>query len=225
MLPVNRTKALTDPMVLAKRAYRLSKGGILWNPITIPSGLRGYGLSGMGAMGFDIGEFGGNLLDLGEQWLQNKAEAAGVTTTDIIAMQNLTGQAMDQLSAEYYPLRDAGRVTVAIITKYQQAMSTLINSFCNYAMKLGTPRAIAGCDTISYWGGKWIADRDVEKARLGGSTSIVDPVTGAIVTVGGPGYALPPIGTTATTLLPWILGGTFLYMIYKSSKKGQGKLF
>ncbi len=208
MLPINRTKALINPMVLAKRSYRLSKGGqVLMTPITRPSGLRGYGLSGM----FD------DLLQLGEQWLSNKAEAAGVTTTDIIPMQNLTGQAMDQLSAEYVQTRDSNRLTITLITRYQQAMSSLINSFCNYAKTLGTPRALAGCDTISYWGGKWIADRDIEKSRLGGSTGgVIDPVTGGIVYIDG--GSTPGIVTTANQYLPWILGGIFTYMIYKSVK-------
>lgn len=212
-VPFDRTKQVVRPFALALSTQR--RGSVSYNPY-VPrlSGLHGMsGLSGI----FD------DILQAGTTWLDNKLSSSGISGTDIVTIQNQVGAAMDQLSAEYVQLRDASTLTVAIISQFQQAMQTLINSFCTRCRQINTSRALAGCATIQYWGGKWIQDREAEKARLtttglpGVNQSIIDPVTGLPLSFNN----VPTTGTTVitSTYLPLILGAVFVFAMMKSSKR------
>lgn len=210
-IPLDRTKRVVEPFRLALNTMRRSS--VDFRPYSSRSGLHGMG---------SLGSLWGDILDLGEQWLTNRLNSAGIAGTDIVSIQNQTGAAMDELSAQYYPLRDAGQVTAVIITQFQQAMQTLVNSFCNRARQIGTSRAMAGCSTIQYWGGKWIQDREAEKASLGTTGSpgsvqtVIDPVTGLPIS-----FQTPPTGVLPmmTSYMPLVLGAVFIFAMLKSSKK------
>jgi len=138
--------------------------------------------------------------------------------TDTIAIQNAVGATMDQISAQYYPLRDSGSVTIAQITQFQNAFRTLINSFCAKMQAIGTSRALEGCSTIQYWGNKWIQDREAEKAAIaGGQTpgtgcTVTDPVTGQCIS-----FTNPPL-TAGPSTMSWgtiALVGVAILMLAK----------
>ncbi len=206
---MDRSKRVVEPFKLAIATQR--RGAVSYNPYV--NGL--HGMSGLSGIWNDI-------LQLGDTWLSNRLQSAGIAGADIVGIQNQVGAAMDELSAQYYPMRDSGQVTASIISQFQQAMQTLVNSFCNRARQIGTSRALAGCSTIQYWGGKWIADREIEKASLtstgvpGTTNTVIDPVTGLPVHFQTPPSSIPG---TITSYMPIILGGVFIYVLMKSSKK------
>lgn len=217
---IDRTKRVVEPFRLALMTAR--HGEVNYHPYRQPSlsGLHGiglHGLSGLDGLWDDI-------VSAGASWLDNKLQSSGIAGTDVVSIQNAVGAAMDQVSAQYYPLRDSGQVTIAIITQFQQAFQTLINSFCAKMRALGTSRALAGCDTITYWGGKWIADREAEKASLstGGTGGVgtgcitIDPVTGQCISFTNPPGGIP---SSVTSYMPLIMGAAFLFVMFKSSKK------
>lgn len=224
MIPLDRTKGVVEPFRLALMTAR--QGEVSWHPYSRPtlSGLHGIGLRGLSG----LAGLWDDILALGEQagqnWLDRQLAEQGITT-DVIAIQNAVGAAMDQLSAQYYPLRDSGQVTQAIITRFQQAMQTLINSFCAKMRTIPAPlnaRALAGCETIKYWGGRWIADLEVEKAALAGGQpvsggcTVTDPVTGQCISFTNPPSGIP---SSVTSYMPLVLGAAFLFVMFKSSKK------
>lgn len=220
MTPLDRTKVAVDPYALALHTFRRG-GKVNYNPYLIYgsqarglSGLHGIGLAGFWTDLFNEGK------DLGKDWLENEIQKQGISN-DIVSIQNQVSATMDQIANEYYPLRDSGQVTIALITHYQTAFQTLINSFCGLAQRMGTSRALAGCETIKYWGGKWIQDREAEKAALGGGGGVVpiDPVTGLPI----PGWVPPVTSGTWTgglqSALPLLMGAAFIFVLLKSSKR------
>lgn len=203
MTPLDRSKRVVQPFRLALATQRVN-----YQPYST--------LAGLGSLWDDILQAGGN-------WLDNKLQESGISGVDIVSIQNQVGQTMDQISSQYYQLRDSHQVTAQIITNFQQAFQTLINSFCAKAQAIGTTRALDGCRTIQYWGGRWITDRDAEKAQLAtgggvvGGCTVTDPVTGACVVFTDP----PVVGSmgTITSYLPLVLGAAFVFIMAKSSKK------
>jgi hypothetical protein len=218
-IPMDRTKRAVEPFRLALMTQR--HGEVNYHPY---SSLHGLGqdlvpppIPTTGSSTTD------DILRLGGNWLDDylKQKLGTSTSTDPIAIQNAVGAAMDQISAQYYPLRDANLLSVATITLYQQAFQTLINSFCAKMRTIGTARALAGCTTIQYWGGKWIADRELEKASATGAGGVgttppivIDPSTGQPIV-----YANTPLLTgglsTISGYLPLLLGGLLIYMMMK----------
>lgn len=207
MTPLDRSKREVQPYNLALATQRVTYRP--YNP-----GL--HGLGGLGSLWDDILQAGGN-------WLDNKLQQSGISGTDIVAIQNQVGATMDSIASQYYQLRDTHQVTAQIISNFQQAFQTLINSFCAKANAIGTTRARDGCATIQYWGGRWITDRETEKQQLSsggtvvGGCTTVDPVTGQCLVFSN----LPPGGAvgTITSYLPVVLGAAFVYIMAKSSKK------
>lgn len=162
-----------------------------------------------------------DILNAGQDWLQNRLESSGIGgTTDVVVVQNQVSQAMDALSAQYYPIRDSGGATPTLITQYQQQMRSIIDGFCAWCNRIGTSRAFDACHTIQYWGGKWIQDREAEKPGAtggGGQVPVIDPITGAITYHTGPSTI--PGFSTIQNYLPMILGGVFLFAVLKGSKR------
>lgn len=219
-IPMDRTKRAIEPFRLALMTAR--QGEVSWHPYSRPSlsGLHGLALHGLGDVWSNLGDA---IIQQGGNWLDNKLQSMSIGGNDIIGIQNQVGLAMDELSAQYYPLRDSGTVTVAIIGQFQQAFQILIDSFCTYCRRIGTTRALAGCETITYWGEKWIADREAEKALAGGGGTgggpgcVINPVTGQCIT-----FTNPPVPGTMSTIgsyMPILLGAVFIFAMFKSSKK------
>jgi hypothetical protein len=172
------------------------------------------GLGSMGSLWNDI-------LDAGGDWLRNKLESSGISGQDIVEVQNQVGATMNSLADQYYVIRDSGQLTVALVSQFQQAFQTVINSFCNHARSIGSSRALNGCTTIQFYGGKWIADREAEKMNLANTghvgnvqNTVIDPVTGLPINFTNP----PGAVSTITQYMPLVLGAVFVFAMFKSSK-------
>jgi len=218
VIPLDRTKKAVNPYSLALlTAPRFKVDNNPYAPFYTSSL---HGLKGMSGIFEDIWDYG---VDRGEDWLQNRLQSEGISGTDIIAMQNSVGSAMNQLANQYYALRNGNNATVALITQYQTAMQSLANSFCGYAQRMGTSRALAGCATIRQVAAAWNADRDKEKLALNQAgtatpgTTITDPVTGQQIII-GPGTS-PVGGFSIQGILPILLGSIGVWALLKSSKR------
>ena len=211
-VPIDRTKRVVEPFRLALATQR--QGSVVYDAYA-PRGMQG--LHGMGQ---DTGNLWDDIVQAGANWLDQKIQASGISGTDPIAIQNAVGAAMDQISAQYYPLRDAHTVTVAQITQFQNAFRTLIDSFCNKMRQIGTTRALNGCTTIQYWGNRWIQDREAEKAAISSGTLVPtgcitkDPVTGQCIQFTNPPLVSGVTGMSTTTTL--LLVGAAILLLAKN---------
>lgn len=185
---------------------------------------RGYtgAVRGMGGLGgIDFGGALDNAINTGLSQVDGfiTQRVQGNTSPNVhIAAQNQAVADMGKIIDLIAQLKAANQLTVPLITQAENGIKAIGTRFSAFARQIGSTRALQGARDIDNLVSALIADREKEKAALGGgsvATPSIDPVTGQVIyTQGGIGS----ITTGLQTYLPWIMLGIAAFAILPKIK-------
>lgn len=175
---------------------------------------RGYagavrGMAGLGEI--DFGSAIDNAISSGLSQVDGyiTQRVQGNTSPNVhIAAQNQAVADMGKIIDLLAQLKATNKLTVAVITQAENGIRAIGSRFSAFARQIGSARALQGARDIDNLVANLIADREREKAALGGGVVVapsIDPVTGQVIytSTGGINSIMPAI----QQYLPMILLG------------------
>ena len=156
---------------------------------------------------FDVLDLGG-WLDEGKNVLRGRLEDMRNGDGNAhIAAQNYAGDQLNTISRQYALYKNAGTLTVDLISRAQGAIQGVIDNFTAIAREVGSSRAMQGAADIAFYGRAAIQDMERDKSTISGNPYF--PPSG-----GGSGFPdFPGPGTDYSSYAPLLLGGAALLII------------